>query len=122
MTIGAARTAWSVTTARTDGRAADREIDDFMVVLNSALPRSALISWYSAARSIWTLQWLGTARSSALPARTSVGALVAHTPGRSADRRRSADIEDACVWHPVIRALEAQKPLWKRARSTSITA
>ena len=21
--------------------------------------------------------------------------------------------EDACAWHPVIRALEAQKPLWK---------
>jgi hypothetical protein len=43
------------------------------------------------------------------PAKFSIAA-VSMPLGRS---HASCTFEDACVWHPVIRALEAQKPLWQ---------
>ena len=79
-----------------------------------ARPRSAPICWCSAVSSIWTLPvvkyWpeFGAAGKENIPVRW----LLSHQAGLPIVNG-PLTFEEACAWHPVIRALEAQKPEWE---------
>jgi len=76
--------------------------------------RSARICWRSAVSWIWTPRWSSTGRKFGAAGKDQIPVrwLLSHQAGLPIIDG-PLTLEEAYAWDPVIRALEAQKPLWQ---------